>query len=70
MENTRENVVALLRKMAENEHCIADGVKYSDPELSRITRLHAIDYELCIFLLTEPEYFKTIYKIYNEEVAD
>lgn len=70
MENTRENVVNLLKKMAENNHVIADGTKYSDPEFSKIERRHAMDYELCIFLLTDPKYFNTIYKIYNKEVAD
>lgn len=66
MENTRENVVKLLRAMADNNHSLADSYK-DDPEFSSLMRIQAIDYEVAIWLLTEPEYFNDIWKIHMKE---
>lgn len=68
MENTRENVVKLLEKMIESNNVIADTFGASDPEFSGKAINHAIDYQICVWFLTNPEYFNKIYNIYfNEE---
>lgn len=64
MENTRENLVKLLKAMAENAHLIADSHKDQDPEFASMMRRHAIDREQFIWMLTDEKFFNSIWDSY------
>lgn len=65
IRNTRENVVELLQKMAENCHDLAKYNKERNPEWSSRLLSEAIAYGTAADLLTDPEYFVKNWEAFN-----
>ena len=67
MENTKENVIKLLRLMVANSNAAADHFKDIDPSFSKFLRDIANTRQESLWLLTDQKYFNTLWKNYNEE---
>ena len=64
MRQTRENVVKLLKAMAENtQHC-AEGLRDDAPDVARGMHGEVEGMQCAIWLLTDANYFREIEAIY------
>lgn len=66
MENTRENVITLLKEMAETAFTVSEAFHDSGNEEMQARSMGQYSaYDSVIRLLTNKEYFNSIWEIYN-----